>query len=60
MLTDSVTLQPDTPYFLIAGVDAESSGMNVPEPSFFAITTLGLSALLAAATLHRKRSELVN
>ena len=60
MLTDSVTLQPDTPYFLIAEVDAESSGLNVLEPSFFAITTLGLSALLAAVTLRRKRFELTD
>jgi hypothetical protein len=54
-LTDSVTLQPDTPYFLIAGVDAESSGLSAPEPSFLVIFALGLFAFLAAGAARRRR-----
>jgi hypothetical protein len=63
MLTDSVTLQPNTPYFLIAEVDAESSGLSaVPEPSFLLLIALGLSVLLAAHTAGRSRKlpELMN
>jgi len=46
-LSQSVTLQPDTPYFLIAQVDSESSGVNsVPEPSCAFLIATGASLML--------------
>jgi hypothetical protein len=37
-LFDMVMLQANTPYSFVAGVDAESSGLNVPEPSSVVLT----------------------
>jgi hypothetical protein len=51
VLSTFVTLQPDTLYLFIAGVDAESSGLSqVPEPSslFLAVTVCVFFALLFA------------
>jgi hypothetical protein len=47
-------LQPNTPYLLIAGIDAESSGVNIPEPSLFAAVAVGLSALVLARRARRR------
>jgi hypothetical protein len=47
----SVMLDPDTPYYFIAEVDSESSGLSqVPEPSslFLGLTVCAFSALLFA------------
>jgi hypothetical protein len=57
-LSTFVTLQPDTPYLFIAGVDAESSGVSqVPEPSslFLTVSVFVFSALLFA---RRERGRL--
>jgi hypothetical protein len=56
-LTTTVTLNPDTPYFLIAGVDAESSGNNIPEPSLFAAVAAGLAAMLLTRRLRQRREH---
>jgi len=46
-LTNSATLNPDTPYFFVIGLDSESSGLNaVPEPSCFLLAGMGASMLL--------------
>jgi hypothetical protein len=54
-LTQTVTLQPNTPYAFIAGAEAESSGLNaVPEPSFF---FLGVAGLLLFAAVGRRAAK---
>jgi hypothetical protein len=58
VLSAFVTLQTDTPYSFIAGVDAESSGLSqVPEPSslFLAATVCVFSALLFARRERGRR-----
>jgi hypothetical protein len=51
-LTTTLTLNPDTLYSLIAGVDSESSGTNTPEPSLFVAVGFGLATLFLAR--HRR------
>jgi hypothetical protein len=47
-LSASETLMANTPYLLIVGVDAESSGLSMaPEPSLCALTALGLLGVFA-------------
>jgi hypothetical protein len=46
-LTASATLQPDTPYFFIIGLDAESAGVDsVPEPATFVLAGIAACSLL--------------
>jgi hypothetical protein len=55
-LTNTVTLQTNTLYTLIALVDAESSGLNsVPEPSLMLLDGLGAGILCAYFGRRRKR-----
>jgi hypothetical protein len=51
-LMDTVMLQANTPYSFVAGVDAESSGFNVPEPSSLILTA---TTFLLVAVLIRRR-----
>jgi hypothetical protein len=53
-LTTSLMLDSNTPYFLIAGVDAESSGRNIPEPSLLVAVAFGLAALVLARFRRRR------
>jgi hypothetical protein len=58
VLSTFVTLQPDTPYLFIAGLDAESSGLGqVPEPSslILAVTVCVFFALLFAHSERGRR-----
>jgi hypothetical protein len=46
-LTASVTLNPDTQYFFLIGLDSESSGLDAtPEPACFLLAGLGAATLL--------------
>ena len=53
MLSGSLTLQPDTPYFLLAEADAESMVANTPEPSTLALMLTGFGALTGFARKMR-------
>jgi hypothetical protein len=60
VLSTFVTLQADTPYFFIAGLDSESSGLSqVPEPSslFLAATVCVFFALLFARRERGRRGS---
>lgn len=55
-LTNSVTLQTNTDYTLIAEVDAESSGLNtIPEPSSLFLIAFGLFVVLFASRALRNQ-----
>jgi len=54
-LMDTVMLQANTPYSFIANVDAESSGLNVPEPSS---PVLFLTVFVLVAILFTRRERL--
>jgi len=55
-LTDTETLQTNTPYGLIIDVDAESSGVDAtPEPGYFWLVAGGLSVLSIFAARRRLR-----
>lgn len=57
-LINTVTLQTNTDYTLIAEADAESSGLNtIPEPSSFFLTAFGFFAVLFAGRALRNRRE---
>jgi len=50
----SVMLNADTPYSFVANVDAESSGLNAPEPSSL-LLCLTVFALLTVSFIRRER-----
>jgi hypothetical protein len=58
-LTTSLSLQGDTPYSFVASLDAESSGISVPEPSSLclALSVLGLAALLSRGLTKKPRPD---
>jgi hypothetical protein len=56
-LTDTVQLQTNTDYTLIAEADAESSGLNVPEPSSIFLTAWVSFAVLFAGRTWRNRTN---
>jgi hypothetical protein len=55
-LSNSVMLDANTPYSFIADVDAESSGLNVPEPSSW-ILSLTVFVLIALLFSRRERTR---
>ena len=59
-LSKTLTLQFDTPYFLLLEVDSESRGVNaVPEPSTLVLLLTGLGLLLTASVRHRRVQALM-
>jgi hypothetical protein len=57
-LTDTVQLLTNTGYTLIAEADAESSGLNVPEPSSIFLTAwVSFAILFAGRTLRSQRES---
>ncbi len=48
------SLMTNTPYYFDAQVDAESLGVNTPEPSFFVVIALGLIAIPLVRSISRR------
>ena len=58
MLFALVTLQPDTPYYLIAETDTEVKGTSmVPEPSCLLLIAGGLAALIRVRLMVTRRPQ---
>jgi RHS repeat-associated protein len=59
-LTGMITLQTDTPYYFVAGADAETDIVNsstaVPEPGTFGLAAGGLAALGLVSLVRRRRA----
>ncbi len=57
LLAENVSLEFDTPYFLLLEVDSESVGIvePIPEPSTMVLTLVGLGALVGFAVKRRLR-----
>jgi hypothetical protein len=56
-LTNTVSLQTNTDYTFIAEADAESSGLNVPEPSALFLTAFVSLAVLFSGRCWRRQRE---
>ena len=54
-LSGSMSLDYDTPYFLLLRVDSESFAVNAPEPSTITLLGLGLGAAVAARRIRTAR-----
>jgi len=52
--SSSVSLTTDTPYFITIEADAESSGINTPEPGYYLLLAAGLSLLFVSARRFRR------
>jgi len=54
-LTNTLVLQTNTRYALIAEVDAESSGLNItPEPSFFSAAVVIFCGVVLVSRVRKK------